>query len=89
MTGYWNVFLDGEVGAAKGPSYVTVTDALTREVNAAIDAAATAAGAGYVDLYTAFKGDGARDDTSLLAPDGDHPSASGQQQIAAAVLAVL
>jgi lysophospholipase L1-like esterase len=83
LTGYWNVFLDGRVGAAEGRTYQSTSDALTRLVNAAIRSAADWSGAAYVDLYAAFRGDGDRDDTALLAPDGDHPSSSGQQRIAA------
>ncbi len=85
VTGYWNVFLDGDVGSAKGASYVTNSDTLTRKVNAAVAAAAARAGDTYVDLYAPFKGDGSRDDTRLLAADGDHPSAAGHQVIAAAL----
>jgi lysophospholipase L1-like esterase len=83
VTGYWNVFLDGEVGRARGSAYVRDSDALTRRVNDVLERAAVAAGATYVDLYGPFKGDGDRDDSALLAPDGDHPSAAGHALIAA------
>lgn len=86
VTGYWNVFRDGRVGAAEGTAYVANSDALTRTVNADLATAAAATGTDYVDLYTPFKGDGSRDDTPLLAPDGDHPNAAGHQMIATAVL---
>jgi lysophospholipase L1-like esterase len=82
VTGYWNVFLDGAVGAAQGTAYVRDSDALTRAVNAVLQARATQDAATYVDLYTPFKGDGDRDDTGLLAADGDHPSAAGHALIA-------
>lgn len=82
VTGYWNVFLDGAVGRRRGPAYVAVSDALTRQVNGVIAAAARAQHATYVDLYAPFKGAGDRDDTALLAPDGDHPSAAGHLLIA-------
>jgi len=85
LTGYWNVFLDGAVGAAQGPTYVATSDALTRRVNSTVARVAAAHGNRYADTYTAFKGDGTRDDTTLLAPDGDHPDTSGHRVIAAAV----
>jgi lysophospholipase L1-like esterase len=78
ITGYWNVFLDGKVGATHGPTYQATSDALTRLVNAQIRTAAKDAGGTYVDLYAAFGGD----DSRLLAPDGDHPSAAGHDVIA-------
>jgi lysophospholipase L1-like esterase len=89
VTGYWNVFLDGAAGAAQGSAYVTGSDALTRATNAVVAAAAQAHGDRYVDIYTPFKGDGSRDDTALLAPDGDHPDADGHRVIAAALLDAL
>jgi len=85
VTGYWNVFLDGDVGRAKGSAYVRDSDALTRMVNAALERTAAAADATYVDLYGPFKGDGDQDDSALLAADGDHPSAAGHALIAAVV----
>ena len=85
LTGYWNVFLDGRVGAERGPAYVATSDALTREVNAAVARAAAGAHQAYADLYSPFKGDGSRDDTGLLAADGDHPDAAGHALIAAVI----
>jgi lysophospholipase L1-like esterase len=42
---------------------------------------------GANDLRTTFGGpDHNRDETSLLASDGDHPDAAGQQRIADAVV---
>ena len=82
VTGYWNVFLDGQVASQRGRTYTSTSDALTRKVNAAIKSTTEAAGATYVDVYTAFRGDGDQDDTSLLASDGDHPSQAGHQLIA-------
>jgi lysophospholipase L1-like esterase len=65
----------------------TATDRLTRAANDQIATAARAEGAGYVDLYTAFKGERAeRNPTTLLATDGDHPNAAGHRVIAAALL---
>ncbi len=89
VTGYWNVFLDGQVGKSLGSAYVDRSDALTREVNKVIASVAAAHGATYVDLYTPMKGDGDVDDTALLAADGDHPNAAGHRVIAQAVLATL
>jgi len=85
VTGYWNVFLDGSVAAQRGPTYVLVSNALTRAVNSALAAASHAHHDLYVDLYTPFKGNGADDDTDLLAEDGDHPNSLGQQAIATAI----
>lgn len=84
VTGYWNVFLDGVVGARHGSSYQRTSAALTRRINDALRLAAREAGATYVDVYRAFTGNGA-DVTALLAPDGDHPSAAGHQRIAEAL----
>jgi lysophospholipase L1-like esterase len=90
VTGYWNVFLDGAIARAKGPAYVALADAATRAVNRRIEAAASAHGATYVDLFTAFRGsDGSEDCTPLLAPDGDHPSAQGHALIARTLAAAL
>jgi lysophospholipase L1-like esterase len=84
LTGYWNVFPDGSVGAQAGAAYEQVTDALTSRVNAVVDEVARAEHITAVDLYTPFKGaDGNRDDTALLADDGDHPNAEGHRLIAA------
>jgi lysophospholipase L1-like esterase len=90
VTGYWNVFLDGAVGRAKGLTYAQLADAATRAVNARIAAAAKAHGATFVDLFTPFRGsDGSRDCTDLLAPDGDHPDADGHVLIARTLAAAL
>ena len=85
LTGYWNVFLDGAVGARNGPNYVATSDTLSRQVNAAIAGIAAQHQVLYADIYTPFKGDGSRDDTALLAADGDHPNAAGHRLIAAAI----
>lgn len=81
VTGYWNVFLDGDVGSQLGSTYVQVSDLLTRTVNAEISRRATSAGVTYVDLYQAFRRRTASALTALLAADGDHPSARGHQLI--------
>jgi len=83
VTGYWNVFLDGTVGRARGTAYMHLADAATRAVNARIAEVAKAYGDVFVDLFTPFRGsDGARDCSDLLAPDGDHPDAEGHVLIA-------
>lgn len=82
VIGYWNVFLDGAVGAQHGQTYQLISDAVTRRVDDALLQSATRAGATYVDLYKAFHAGVSRDDTDLLAPDGDHPSAVGHERIA-------
>jgi lysophospholipase L1-like esterase len=89
VTGYWNVFLDGAVGRGQGDAYVRNSDALTRAVNSGLASAAAGHGATYVDVYRPFKGDGDRDDTGLLAPDGDHPNAQGHAVLAATITAAL
>ncbi|MGW0202562.1 SGNH/GDSL hydrolase family protein [Nonomuraea sp. NPDC003201] len=89
VTGYWNVFLDGDSARAKGTAYVSNSDALTRMVNRTLAGAAAAKGARYVDVYGPFKGDGSRDDTPLLAADGDHPNAAGHRVIADSILSAL
>ena len=85
LTGYWNVFLDGAVGAGNGATYVATSDTLSRQVNAAIARIATRHQMLYADIYTPFKGDGSGDDTALLAADGDHPNAAGHHLIAQAI----
>lgn len=89
VTGYWNVFLDGRVGRAQGSAYVRNSDALTKAVNTELQAVAAQGGATYVDVYRPFKGDGDRDDTILLAADGDHPDAQGHVVIANAITTAL
>jgi lysophospholipase L1-like esterase len=82
VTGYWNVFEDGQVArqnfTADGRA---ATADLTRRVNAVIAAATLAEGATSVDLAGPFQREGA-DVTGLLAPDGDHPNEAGHQLIA-------
>jgi acyl-CoA thioesterase-1 len=85
VLGYWNVVLDGQVGAARyGPSQVRAAAEATRYANDALQAAARQAGARFVPTEQAFHlPDGGRDPTALLAPDGDHPDAAGHAAIAA------
>jgi lysophospholipase L1-like esterase len=82
VTGYWNVFLDGVVGRQHGSEYVAVSDALTRAVNGVLQQQAIATGGQYVDLYGPFESRSLSGLTSLLAADGDHPSAAGHELIA-------
>lgn len=89
LTGYWNVFLDGEVGREQGSTYVKASNALTLADNALISAVSSAHGDTYVDIYAPFKGGGTRDDTHLLAADGDHPNAAGQALIARTLIDAL
>jgi lysophospholipase L1-like esterase len=89
VTGYWNVFLDGPAAQQRGAGYVSGSNDLTVADNAVIAGEAAAHGDLYVDLYTPFKGTGHLVDASLLAPDGDHPSAAGHQLIARTVLDAL
>jgi lysophospholipase L1-like esterase len=79
---YWNVWLGGQYAEAHGPAYVTTADALTADIDQTIVSTAHATGSIYVDLRTAFRGpDHDQDETDLLAPDGDHPNAAGQERI--------
>jgi lysophospholipase L1-like esterase len=88
VTDYWNVFADGDVArASDGPAYLRWSDELTRALNSTICTVARDAGATCVDLYAPFKGDGSLNPTILLAADGDHPNAAGNQVISAALMA--
>jgi lysophospholipase L1-like esterase len=82
VTGYWNVYEDGEVAQkAFSPEGVAATVDLTRRVNAVVASVTGAQGAKYVDLFGPFEKRG-KEVTSLLAPDGDHPNAAGHLLIA-------
>jgi lysophospholipase L1-like esterase len=87
VLGYWNVVLDGQVGAGEyGPDGMRAAAVATTRVNDALRDAATATGATYVPTLAAFHGaDGSRDPTGLLAADGDHPNAAGHAAIAALI----
>jgi lysophospholipase L1-like esterase len=87
VTGYWNVFEDGDVARASFPAAGrAATIQLTLRTNAAIRAAAQQAGATYVDLYSPFQ-DWPGGPTELLAEDGDHPSARGHALTARVLMA--
>jgi acyl-CoA thioesterase I len=84
---YWNVWLGGQVAQARGPAYVHAADAVTDAFSDAMQSIARSTGSLYVDLRAIFRGpDHDRDETSLLAGDGDHPDAAGQQRIADAIV---
>ena len=87
VTGYWNVFEDGQVAREAFPdSGVAASIRLTLRTNRALQQAA--AGATYVDLFAPFQGSGNRLGlTGVLAGDGDHPNAAGHVLIAKALLA--
>lgn len=86
VTGYWNVFQDGEVGEkADSTSGLTAARLLTLRANRALGAAASSAGATYVDLYRPFQ-TAQGGITPLLAPDGDHLSGAGDALLAATLL---
>lgn len=89
VMGYWNVFRDGEVGAARGPTYVAASAKLTDAFNATVDGLARAEGVLYADALTPFKRDGSKDATFALAPDGNHPNVLGHRLLAESVLASL
>jgi lysophospholipase L1-like esterase len=82
VTGYWNVFQDGDVARrAFGERGLQASLRLTRRANEVIRAVSDGAGARYVDIFAPFENRGA-DVTSLLAADGDHPDAAGHALIA-------
>ena len=86
VTGYWNVFQDGQVARdSDGASGLRASIGLTRRVNAMITSVSSSAGAHYVDLFAPFHRPGV-DIDSLLAPDGDHPDTAGHVLIASVLL---
>jgi len=86
VTGYWNVFQDGDVARrAFGATGVRASLALTRRANRVISRVSGAAGAHYVDISGPFERPG-RNITALLASDGDHPDAAGHELIARVLL---
>lgn len=86
VTGYWNVFEDGEVARrAFQTDGLQASIQLTRRVNEAISSVSTSNGAHYVDLFGPFQRLG-RSIDSLLAADGNHPNAAGHRLIARALL---
>lgn len=89
LIAYWNVFHDGEVGRARGETYVANSARLTDAVNAAILDVARQNGELYADALAPFKGNGSLDATFALSPDGNHPNARGHRLLADAVVAAL
>ena len=91
VTGYWNVFPDGDVALQDyGPAFEADSAALTRRVDSVIEEVTAAHNATYVDLLHAFKGTSENDDpTELLADDGDHPNQAGHQKISLALFAAV
>jgi lysophospholipase L1-like esterase len=82
VTGYWNVYEDGEVARqAFPPEGVAATVELTGRVNTVIAAVSASYGAAFVDLFAPFEKRGVGV-TGLLAADGDHPNAAGHLLIA-------
>lgn len=88
LVGYWNVFRDGQVGAAEGSTYVAASDSLTKWVNSVIRGVATKQLVAYVDAYSALK-ETAGDVSDYLVDDGDHPNSDGHALLAAAVVAAV
>ncbi len=87
VTGYWNVFEDGDVARDDyGPDGLAASRVLTDRANEVIRSVTEEVGARYVDLAAAFRSAGP-DPTHLLADDGDHPNAAGHEVIAQALLA--
>lgn len=85
VTGYWNVFEDGDVARTRFPrAGVAASQRLTAALNAVIESVSDQMGTHYVDLVGPFNGG---DPTSLLAPDGDHPNSAGHRLIAQTLLA--
>jgi lysophospholipase L1-like esterase len=87
VTGYWNVFQDGDVARRDfGERGLQAALHLTERANQVIRSVSDRAGARYVDIFAPFERPGA-DVTSLLAPDGNHPDAAGHELIARSLLA--
>nr|WP_240963350.1 hypothetical protein [Antrihabitans stalactiti] len=89
VTGYWNVFPDGDVALQQyGPRCEADSAELTRRVDGVTEEVVAAHDATYVDLLRAFKRTAETDDpTELLADDGDHPNHAGHQKISDALSA--
>lgn len=90
VIGYWNITVDGAVGAAYGTAFAAASEQATEKVNRTISDVATATAAVYVDTHAPFKGTANdRDPTADLQNDGDHPNASGHEIIADAAFRAL
>lgn len=90
VTGYWNVGVDGQVGARAGQQALRASRDLTVALDDELAAVTRAHDATWVDLTPVFLGArGEKDPTPLLSQDGDHPSQAGHVAIARAVLTAL
>lgn len=88
VTGYWNVFPDGDVAVDQyGQDFLDASAALTAQANGVIASTAAAHHDTYVDLGDALAAAETTpgDITPLLTDDGDHPSQSGHHVIADAL----
>ncbi|MFT4293780.1 MAG: SGNH/GDSL hydrolase family protein, partial [Micropruina sp.] len=86
VDGYWNILTDGQTALQQGGwPQLSWSRAVTAAVDAAIQDAAGAAGARYVELRPVFADTADR----LLADDGDHPNAAGVAAIVRANLRAL
>ena len=84
---YWSVWLGGQYAQARGSAYVAAATSVTHAFSDAVQSVALTTGSIYVDLRTAFRGpDDDRDETILLANDGDHPDAEEHERIAEAIV---
>ncbi|AKT51567.1 SGNH/GDSL hydrolase family protein [Arsenicicoccus sp. oral taxon 190] len=89
-TSYWNVGLDGQVAhSTEDQASYAWFERTTLAINDAIRGSSARAGATMIDLRQSFRGDGSKDATPLLSPDGDHPDEDGQQLIAGQIVAAL
>ena len=87
---YWSVWLGGEYAHEQGAAYVEAAEAVTTGINHTIESVATARHCTYVSLVRAFRGSReSRDETRLLASDGEHPNARGHRRIASAITATM
>lgn len=90
VLGYWNLFMDGDSARGEGDAYAAASERLTRAFNRMVAEVARVNRVVVPDVFAAFKGiDGGTNPTRLLAPDGDHPNASGHQVLADVTFAAL
>jgi acyl-CoA thioesterase-1 len=87
---YWSIWLGGTYARSKGHAYVSAARHMTAQVDAAIKTAADENGSTYVSERRAFKGPSfGYIESHYLAPDGEHPNATGHRSIATATEAVI
>jgi lysophospholipase L1-like esterase len=84
---YWGAMEDGKVAREDySKAQLKAANAATAYLDRGLKAATKAAHATYVSTYTLFKGkNGDKDPTKYLAPDGNHPNATGMYAITAAL----